>query len=72
MKYAAIGLAILYFIAGGPGIISCAIKGCQPGGGKMFLIGVVTVLLYFPLYWWRKSEDRRLGTDEYKVAAPVA
>jgi amino acid transporter len=71
MKYAALGLAVLYFIAWGPGIISCAIKGCQPGGGKMFIIGVITVLLYFPLYWWRKSEDRRMGSAEYKVPTTV-
>jgi hypothetical protein len=33
----------------------------------MFVIGVIIVLAYFPLYWWRKSEDRRLGTTDFKV-----
>jgi hypothetical protein len=34
----------------------------------MFIIGVVVVLLYFPLYFWRQSEDRRHGTTDFKVA----
>jgi amino acid transporter len=71
MKYVALVLAALYFIAWGPGIVSCAIKGCQPGGGKMFLIGLAVVLLYFPLYWWRQAEDRSHGTTEYKVPTTV-
>jgi amino acid transporter len=71
MKYVALVLAALYFIAWGPGIVSCAIKGCQPGGGKMFLIGLGVVLLYFPLYWWRQAEDKSQGTTEYKVPTTV-
>jgi len=27
---------------------------------------VIIVLLYFPLYWWRKAEDRKLGTTDFK------
>jgi amino acid transporter len=72
MKYGAVALAVLYFFVWAVGIPSCAIKGCQLGGGKMFVIGVIVVLLYFPLYWWRRAEDRRLGTSDYKVAAPTA
>ena len=68
-KYGAVALAVLYFIVWAVGIPACAIKGCQLGGGKMFLIGVFIVLCYFPLYWWRKSEDRRLGTSDFKVGA---
>ena len=34
----------------------------------MFAIGVIVVLLYFPLYWWRKAEDRKHGTSDYKVS----
>ncbi|MGQ0669530.1 MAG: APC family permease [Actinomycetota bacterium] len=71
MKYVAVGLAVLYFIVWAAGIPACAIEGCQLGGGKMFLIGVIIVLLYFPLNWWRKSEDRRLGTTDFKVGAGV-
>ena len=66
MKYGALALAALYFFVWAVGIPSCAIEGCQLGGGKMFVIGVVIVLLYFPLYWWRKAEDRKLGTVEFK------
>ena len=70
-KYGAIALAALYFIVWAVGIPACAIEGCQLGGGKMFVIGVIIVLLYFPLYWWRKTEDRRLGTTEFKkVSVP--
>lgn len=71
MKYVAVGLAALYFFVWAVGIPACAIKGCQPGGGKMFVIGVIIVLLYFPLYWWRRSEDRRLGTNEFKGTVSV-
>jgi amino acid transporter len=71
MKYVAIALAVLYFIVWAVGIPACAIEGCQLGGGKMFLIGVFVVLLYFPLNWWRRSEDRRLGTKDYKSTMSV-
>lgn len=67
MKYVAVALAVLYFVVWAVGIPACAIEGCQLGGGKMFLIGVFVVLLYFPLYWWRQAEDRRHGTTEFKV-----
>jgi len=69
MKYVALAVAALFFFVWAVGIPSCAIKGCQPGGGKMFLIGVVIVLAYFPLYWWRQAENRKHGTIEYKVPA---
>jgi hypothetical protein len=29
------------------------------------------VLLYFPLNWWRRAEDKRLGTTEMKVPTPA-
>ncbi len=71
MKYVALALAALYFIVWAVGIPACAIEGCQLGGGKMFLIGVFVVLLYFPINWWRRSEDRKLGTSEYKTTMSV-
>jgi amino acid transporter len=71
MKYVAFGLAVLYFIVWAVGIPACAIKGCQAGGGKMFIIGVILVLCYFPLYWWRQAENRRHGTTDYKVPSEV-
>jgi amino acid transporter len=30
-----------------------------PDRRELFWIGIVVVALYFPLYWWRKAEDRR-------------
>jgi amino acid transporter len=66
-KYGALVLAALYFFVWAVGIPACAIKGCQPGGGKMFLIGVTVVLLYFPLNWWRKQEDRKLGSSDFRA-----
>jgi len=27
----------------------------------LFLIGLILLLLYFPLYWWRKMEDKSSG-----------
>lgn len=71
MKYVAVALAALYFIVWAVGIPACAIEGCQLGGGKMFIIGVIIVLLYFPLNWRRKSEDRRLGTSDFKTTMSV-
>ena len=71
MKYVAVALAALYFLVWAVGIPACAKEGCQPGGAKMFFIGVVVVLLYFPLYWWRQVENRKHGTTDYKVAANV-
>jgi hypothetical protein len=38
----------------------------------MFLIGVFVVLLYFPINWWRRMEDRRLGTTDYRPAKTTA
>jgi len=37
----------------------------------MFFIGVVLVLCYFPLHWWRQAENRHLGTSDHKPT-PVA
>jgi amino acid transporter len=67
MKYVAVGLAALYFFVWAVGIPACAIKGCQAGGFKMFIIGLILVALYYPLYMWRKSENRRHGSTDYKI-----
>jgi len=68
-KYGALALAALYFFVWAVGIPACAIEGCQLGGGWMFVVGVVVVLLYFPLNQWRKAEDRKLGTADFKGAS---
>jgi amino acid transporter len=72
MKYFAVALAVLYFIVWAFGIPACAIEGCQLGGGKMFLIGVFIVLMYFPIYWWRQAEDKRHGTTDFKVGSSTS
>lgn len=55
-KYLALGLAALYFIVWlGGGIIYSFIGGQT----VYYLLGVVTALLYLPLYWYRKREDRQ-------------
>ena len=69
MKYVALVIAALYFFVWAVGIPWCAKTGCQPGGAKMFFIGVALVLCYFPLHWWRQAENRRLGTTEHKPVA---
>ena len=70
MKYVAVILAALYFIVWAVGIPWCAYKGCQLGGAKMFFIGVALVLFYFPLYWWRSAQNRRLGTKDMVSTSP--
>ncbi len=67
MKYIAFAIAILYFIVWAVGIPACAIKGCVAGGLPAWILGLVVVLLYFPLYWWRRSEDRRHGTTAHAI-----
>jgi amino acid transporter len=63
MKYVALGLAAVYTVIyfwGGPLYASCA---CNAAGRKTlpyYFIGIGVLLLYLPLYWYRKKvEDRR-------------
>ncbi|MBI2237928.1 MAG: amino acid permease, partial [Actinobacteria bacterium] len=67
MKYIAFAMAVLYFIVWAFGIPACAIKGCVAGGLPAWILGVVVVLLYFPLFWWRQAEDKRHGTTAHAV-----
>jgi amino acid transporter len=55
-KYVALALAALYFIVWlGGGVIYSVIG----GQAIYYFIGWVAALLYLPLYWYRKREDRR-------------
>lgn len=55
-KYVALALAGLYFIVWlGGGIIYSAIG----GQAVYYFIGWFAILLYLPLYWYRRYEDRR-------------
>jgi hypothetical protein len=63
MKYVALALAAVYTVIyfwGGPLYASCA---CNAAGRKTlpyYFIGIGVLLLYLPLYWYRKKvEDRR-------------
>jgi amino acid transporter len=68
MRWVALLMAAFFtftFFVGGwnsPGIV------VGPGTSHfLFILGVIIVLAYVPLYWWRKISDRRLGD-----AAPQA
>jgi amino acid transporter len=71
MKYVALALAAFYAIIyfyGGPTYASCA---CNAAGRKTlpyYFIGIVVLLAYYPLYLWRKRDDRR---NEAKLAPPT-
>jgi amino acid transporter len=55
-KYVALALAALYFIVWlGGGVIYSVIG----GQAIYYFIGWVAALMYLPLYWYRKREDRR-------------
>ncbi len=38
----------------------------------LFWLGLVLVALYFPLYWWRQAEDKRLGTTTTQPVSATA
>jgi amino acid transporter len=40
-----------------------------PGKRGLYLMGLILVALWFPLYWWRKWEDKRAGTTFYNRLA---
>jgi amino acid transporter len=56
----AVGLTYVYFFGGwnSPNIV------VGPGQGHiLFILGLVAVAAYVPLYWWRKMTDRRDGLE---------
>jgi hypothetical protein len=40
-------------------------------GPGLYLLGLVIVALYAPLYWWRRAQDRRRGATGTPAAAVV-
>jgi len=72
MKYVALGLAAFYaviYFYGGPVYASCA---CNAAGRKTlpyYFIGIVVLLAYYPLYLWRKRDDRK-NQSEVGLATP--
>ena len=63
MKWVAIGIAVLYAIIyfyGGPIYASCACNAAGTTTLPFYFIGWGVLLLYLPLYWYRKRvEDKR-------------
>jgi len=41
-------------------------------GPGLYLLGLLIVALYAPLYWWRAWQDRRLAASGRLVTAPAA
>ena len=74
MKYAALGLAVFYAIIyfyGGPVYATCSCSLAGHSTLPYYIIGIVTLLTYLPLYWYRKRvEDKREATGE-KEAVPA-
>jgi amino acid transporter len=76
MKYVALGMAGLYAIIyfyGGPMYASCS---CNAAGRKTlpyYFIGIGVVLLYFPLWWYRKYvQDKREPVEKSEPASTIA
>jgi amino acid transporter len=70
-KWGALGVfiiwTVIYFWGGwnSPDIV------VGPGQGPwLYLLGLLIVALYAPLYWWRRWQDRRLG-DRSSLPGPV-
>jgi amino acid transporter len=74
MKYVALAIAAIYaviYFYGGPVYASCA---CNAAGTKTlpyYFIGWGVLLLYLPLYWFRKRVEDRRTAAEAPVTAPA-
>ncbi len=76
MKYVALAIAALYaviYFYGGPIYANCS---CNAAGRKTlpyYFIGIGILLLYLPLYWYRKNvEDKRPAPPEATPVVPTA
>jgi len=76
MKYVALAVAAYYLFTWAVGLPWCALTGCSVGGGVAgvtgivaYVVGVLLMLAYFPLYVWRQRSDRRLGLATAGAAA---
>jgi amino acid transporter len=74
MKYVALGLALFYaviYFYGGPVYAACS---CSLAGRSTlvyYFIGIGTLLVYLPLYWYRKRvEDKRQMAEAPAMPAP--
>jgi amino acid transporter len=73
MKYVALAIAAIYTVIYFYGGIVYSTCNCSLAGHSTlpyYFIGWAVLLAYLPLYWYRKREDRRLGTEEPPAAVP--
>jgi amino acid transporter len=77
MKYAALALAAVYaviYFYGGPVYASCSCSQAGRSTLPYYFIGILVLLAYLPLYWWRKRGDREKPETESSAhtALPTA
>jgi amino acid transporter len=74
MKYVALAMAALYaviYFYGGPVYASCSCNAAGKTTLPYYFIGIGVLLLYLPLYYWRKRDDRRVQAAAGSVPPPV-
>jgi amino acid transporter len=75
MKYVAIGIAVLYAIIyfyGGPVYANCACNAAGTTTLPFYFIGWGVLLLYLPLYWYRKRVEDKRATPAEALPPPQA
>jgi hypothetical protein len=76
MKFVALAIAALYaviYFYGGPTYASCKCNAAGTTTLPYYFIGWGVLLLYLPLYWYRKRvEDKRDATGAHAAAPGTA
>lgn len=76
MKYVALGLAVLYsvdYFYGGPVWAVSKFTIAHQSTLVFYILGLITLTTYAPLYWWRRRTDRtRIGVEAAQVVAAGA
>jgi amino acid transporter len=75
MKYVAIAIALLYaviYFYGGPIYANCACNAAGTTTLPFYFIGWGVLLLYLPLYWYRKRVEDKRGSPAEAVPPPQA
>jgi amino acid transporter len=73
MKYVALAVAAFYAFTWLVSLPWCASSGCASSLGNVvyaYFIGIFVVLLYIPLYWWRRRSDRLHGVATGGAGGP--
>jgi amino acid transporter len=73
MKYVALAVAAFYAFTWLVSLPWCAASGCASSLGNVvyaYFIGIIVVLLYIPLYWWRRRSDRLHGVATGGAGGP--